>query len=408
MKNVKKLIIILACFLFVLSFSACSMDDWTPHGPYHYQTEALTIPAINEAGGRYFCDFDHDYFEIIDGELKKIDLPLDKYKDGIGFHRERNVYRYLRTSGDRIYVATTFYLYEFGLDFKLIERYEISCQDFFVKDNTVFFIQSVEVKVPIKDWYTTEFKHNICSYDLTTKTLNIIIPDIQDNTIFELAGEYYYYTRGYDLLTKLNSEVTSFLTEQIPQNYILKQTFVLNKEIGIISVENDEKKLESRLKINYKDLEEIINLPKYNDCIYSLIKVNGGKVYFATYEDTQAEDCKKETNCICFCRYGKTTLWVFDAESSKLSVVKEFDKGTYLINYDENYVCYYKDGKVYRNDECIKEVDTIGTDETFIVKGEDWALSDDSYIKTTSYFYDDKENFFYAYIEHEVEETYYA
>ena len=77
---------------------------------------------------------------------------------------------------------------------------------------------------------------------------------------------------------------------------------------------------------------------------------------------------------ICICSLEESYLYKYDLSSNELSLIKQFDKGTFLIDYDLNEYKYYKDGGLFINDVLFRECENIYPEY------EEHLTSDDKYI----------------------------
>ena len=83
------------------------------------------------------------------------------------------------------------------------------------------------------------------------------------------------------------------------------------------------------------------------------------QLVFAVYRQSSTRQCAYSSGQLCICSLLESYLYKYDLVSNELSLVKEFEKGTFLIDYDLDGYKYYKDGGLYINDVLFRECENI-------------------------------------------------
>ena len=111
------------------------------------------------------------------------------------------------------------------------------------------------------------------------------------------------------------------------------------------------------------------------------------KLIFATYEKLPRDKCGSDEYGYCICRQGKSFLYCFDLGTKRLTLIKEYVEGTFLVDYDLEGAKYYYDGGLYINDVFHRECEKIEPGEVETKKGEGYFSSGEEKLKYSIAFY---------------------
>jgi hypothetical protein len=97
------------------------------------------------------------------------------------------------------------------------------------------------------------------------------------------------------------------------------------------------------------------------------------RVIFATYDYLENDECgTMNDSFLCTCRLGQSYLYCFDIISLEFTLIHKFDRGSFLIDYDLNNFEYYKNGRLYINDESTRDCTVIEPGALEKIKGQNY------------------------------------
>ena len=155
---------------------------------------------------------------------------------------------------------------------------------------------------------------------------------------------------------------------------------------------------ENIMKVSANDFTNSYDI-KDSNMYYQKILVKDENVYFSTYEYIENPDCVENTKCIC--HFGKSYIWCFNTKTKELELLKEFDVGSYIIDFNDKTYCYYFDGNVLYNDSLISNIVKVEPKGSYYCIGESSYKVGDEYSKT--YIYYDSKLYYYR-IENEFDD----
>lgn len=368
MKKFKTLITIIL-IAFILIQTSC----YKGNGPFHRQAFIKTPDVICETSKGKYCNLNREIYEIIDGTFIKKEIKFDK-KNQAGM---TNLLEDIISDNDLIYVQTSYYVYVFNSSWVLEKRLDLSTICILVNDNYLYYT-------------TGNSPFNMLNvYDLNTNEITEI--NIKDNRVINI-NETTLFVNNEGRIFKINDDNNNkYLAESYNvYDKHLKMNFVINNNEYLFAFENGFLNVHNNDNYNQYDIK---NCNMY----YRNFFTKGEKVYFATYEFLKNDECNEHARCIC--HFGKSYIWCFDVNSNTLELVKEFNEGSYVINFSEEQYCYYNDGKIYLNDSILKEIEKITTGELYFSRHSTYTSAEE---KSNTFFYYDEE-LYYLHIDYTYE-----
>ncbi len=327
---------------------------WTNCGPYHHAALVYNSEEEVEFNGKKYYLYLHSLYEVNDGKLKEAEF-VNNISSSLRIERIK-VYK------DKFYISDYSNIYIVNEMLEREKTITLGVYDFLVTDNYIYYIAN---------YYQKDC--NFCIYDMETAKSTLLTSDLRNKTYTHNNRLIYVNDSGniYDITNK--ETITSYFSEStldaIP-------SFYADGKTGEI-VYADKK-----LKITYYG-EEFNYDVNMRNIIYDKIIANKNFVTFCSYEYLESDKCNA-TECIC--HFGTTYMWRFDMQTKTLEKLKTFTEGAFIINFDENNYCYYQNGKIYRNDQEIKEVIPVEPYGEYMQKGEQ---SFDYFTKVSSSFFVD-------------------
>lgn len=340
----------------------------TPLGPYHHSAYVDTAQEIVDLDGRKFSNIHCKLFELKENGFYEVEIDV-----------EDAPIRNIKAYDDKLYVNANYSIMVFNKNLERVDTIEINVASFIVDDEYLYYSS-----------HNYDSAKNFYAYNFNTKE-KILVANKLTNNICQFNNKLIYANDSWNTIditdkSEYTSYYNNFYKDQILSISVYKPSFYVNSFSGHIGWKNN------KLVITYGDNTYDLDLDKEN-IIYCPVHVIGNKVIFASFEYLDNDDCTNSYDCIC--HYGKNYIWSFDCETKSIAKLHEFDKGTYLINFNENDYSYYKDGKIYRNSQEIKEVDIAEPYGSFVEMIDDRDFYESRV--SDSYFYDDGENLFYSY-----------
>ena len=154
-----------------------------------------------------------------------------------------------------------------------------------------------------------------------------------------------------------------------------KASFCFGAEQGYINIANGK----ICVTLNNSVFEYQFGAEGY---LYSRIIINDGKLYFCVVEYESKDDCIFD---FCICHVKSSTLFTFDLQTMALAAEKKLNAEEYFISYGTGYVSYYSDGKIYREEKLIANVETISPSGSYLQYGQSPSWTTVQYF---SKFYD--------------------
>ena len=194
-------------------------------------------------------------------------------------------------------------------------------------------------------------KLSLLKYGFDSDLISTLIDDLansksyQDDDVHLFFMDYWYYVRinkYEDIKTRL------FLLEGHCKTDKVDLCLSNNGKYVIVNNEGKEYSAE-------------INLPlDYNSSYFFFEKAYliDNHLVFAFYKKSNIKQCASGSQ-LCICSLKESFLYKYNLLSNELSLVKQFDHGTYLIDYDLDGYKYYRDGGLYINDALFRECENI-------------------------------------------------
>ena len=123
-----------------------------------------------------------------------------------------------------------------------------------------------------------------------------------------------------------------------------------------------------------------VNLSFPYDRFYEKKCLLNDSFVFATMEYQKDKHCGS-SNGICTCGIGKSYLYSFDFSTKSLTMIKEFKKGTFLIDYGFDDIAYYYEGGFYVNDVFAQTCEIIKEGELETIIGRSVLSSGEEILK---------------------------
>jgi len=329
-----------------LVFMCCScilLSDW--HHMPHYLFQADVI-FEDDKGNKVFCDTTK--------EKSRVYVPDDPdYNQGL----------YIKNAGHTNYeraVANSKYLI-IMLSYPEVSNYYLIMV--FDKSYNVIKTINFEDYEKVQDIACTENnlyillknreseKLSLLKYGFDSDLISTLIDDLansksyQDDDVHLFFMDYWYYVRinkYEDIKTRL------FLLEGHCKTDKVDLCLSNNGKYVIVNNEGKEYSAE-------------INLPlDYNSSYFYFEKAYliDNHLVFAFYKKSNIKQCASGSQ-LCICSLKESFLYKYNLLSNELSLVKQFDHGTYLIDYDLDGYKYYRDGGLYINDALFRECENI-------------------------------------------------
>lgn len=365
------LITVAILIIIIFVFANCT---WKKYGPFHHQAMVYKPSHVYTIKDKQYCYLNGDIYEVVDNVFIKKEINIGENETP-----STNYIRNMQIFNEKIYIATTYYLYIFDAFWHEENKIALKLNSFIVDDNIIYY---TDVKQDITlHMYNCENNQNFqlmkgrnCTYQINEKI--IYVNDY---------GNVYFVDENTDHI---------FITPRKNFDYIIQKTssFYLNGNTGLITLNSN------LINISYSEKNYQFEV----DCgnmFYDQIYTCDEEIIFATYEYMDDDICNEKLNCIC--HYGQTNIWSFNPSNNNLVLLKTLPKGTYLINFNKDMYCYYNDGKIYRNGNEIKIVNKIEPYGIYYTKGDERYIVGSEVSKT--FIYDDGNNIFYSYYDYKSE-----
>ena len=359
----KKMLILL---LSMILLTGCS--DWTVYGPYHHEALIGTKEVV-EFNGRKFSHFT-DLYELKNDTYEKTNIDFGG----------KNI-RHIESHNEKLYVSTFFYLFVLNKELEIEEKLDVPAFSYFVDENYIYYTNSHD-------------EYDFYVYNFENKESRLVASNLRNST-YSFNGKLIYVNDYGNIFDVTNgNKVTSRFLKSFYNGRIIqgeyKPSFYANSNTGTIYWRKDDK-----LIVTYDDECYEVESNGVN-IIYDSIHTENNKVIFASYEYQEHDYCNNILGCIC--HHGTNYIWSFDLETKAITKLYTFEEGTYLISFDENNYCYYRDGKVYRNNQEIMLVDKVEPYGEFTQLGDDYNFPWTEV--SVTYFYDDGTNVYHMYFDY--------
>lgn len=338
---------------------------WTTNGPYHHAALVNVQKTINY-NDRILIKHNGKLYEIKDDNYEQIELDLE----GKSIH---NVMFY----NEKLYISNFSNLFVLNKNLEIEEKINVGAFSFFIDDNYIYFTNNNK-------------KYDFYAYNLKSKESKLISANLRNSTY--LFNDKLIYVNDYGNIYDI-TDTTCFtsISGTLFNNGKIRtgdyaQSFYINSNTGTVYWKNN------KLNITYGQDSYELELNTVH-IVKSPVHIESNKIIFSTFEYLDHDNCNSHLGCIC--RYGSSYIWSFDIETKTITKLKTFDTGTVLINFSETSYCYYKDGKIYQNDQVIKEINLIEPYGEYIQKGDAYFVYDSRV--SDSYFYDDGKTIYYRY-----------
>lgn len=179
---------------------------------------------------------------------------------------------------------------------------------------------------------------NLLRYDCENDNLVVAEDNIQENSAYEdddihlffatyNFGVYKRFIGKYLEKTRLIGSYDTFFTDRIKLDLTSENICIKCNEINY----------EFRNEYSFTDL-------------YKKVYLIDNQLLFATYRNVNNSFCASDDSWHCICGLRESYLYKFDLLTNTLSLIKQFDSGTFLVDYDLENVQYYYNGGLYIND----------------------------------------------------------
>lgn len=341
--------IILLIFLVGLSF----------YIPYHIHRPAVLNQTDDifkdENGIVYFVQNDFLYY-FDNSDNKKPHVFNRKEDNGdwlnpCGLVRDNNYFYYFLNDGNRG-GQTNYWLRIYDKQFELIETI-IFPDDMYIfgkctANGLLYYVLSEKntLTEDLKDVIPGE--RSLYSYDASTKETKLVFEDIKKNTSVEDNGVSLFYNNSYHL--QVISEKTSldywWDKEKKISHIIFGNLVDLYFQSGNINA-----------TINGENYSYQIDKRINTLCSNAFLIDN--KVVFGAYNYVENKKCGNYSGHYCICNQGEAFLFKLDLDTKELEKMGEYEKGTFLIDYDLDGAKYYFDGGLYINNVFYRECEKI-------------------------------------------------
>lgn len=246
----------------------------------------------------------------------------------------------------------------FDYDFMLLQEIELkdfSVYDFLIFDDYLYYIGSFDEETDNNGDFSI-YKYNVL-----------------ENDTFEVANKISFDSTYFDGSNVLEvGHSATFVNHRFNGRIVLQNWRDETKEKTMLSKYCSI--LELHLENNYVVL-------KHGGLVYSFKPTDGiisfydkaylvdDNVIFAIYEKIENKECG-EVKGECVCRYGQSFLITFDIKELEFRIIAQYEKGTFLIDYDLNNVQYYYNGNLYVDDIIFRECETITPGDLKTIKGQ--------------------------------------
>lgn len=384
-RKIGKSICIIMVILSVSILFGCVFWDvwltagWTSYGPYHHEALPLTPTKFVQVKDNYYTFFYNDIYILEKDGFERMDSDHYIIKD-------------IQTDGEKLYVSVCglhvskcgIGIYSSDFEYEGLIVNEVSVESFLLHNDVIYYNGK------------RENKKLFFKYDIKSGTTEMLAERYLNNEIFEVDGLKIYanprnqlywadgqedvnYACGY-----FNGQWWTFGT-----TYKSEQSlgFYYGEKTGIVTA------TEKMIQLSLGDLN--IQLAQdYEMIMYPRILVSGGKLLFAAYEYKVTENCH---NDFCICHVGESKLFEYDFESETINERRALNNGEYFISFDAEMFAYYSDGKIFRNENDVRNIEVMKPQGEYIVKGEEHPHQR-TYV-SLSVFYDDGTRIWYSFFD---------
>lgn len=389
-KKIFKTIIISVCCIFLLFvlflilfpiFANSELFLGKQYGPYHHEA-LITVPTKSvTAGGRMYCWYDEEVYEMKDGSFTFVSTRHVQDEDYIGGVND------IKTDGTDLYIASADDINSisvFSSDFSYKETLVSGgARSLLLDGDKIYYFTLTEIGSDVS---------RLRCYDRSTGQ-DVFVTDGFTNDVYEVNGKVMYAnakgnlywadeTEGVNLADDyiLNS-MTGYLSRSDRQSL----GFYYAGKTGTVTVGG------GNIALTYDGKTAIYPLNGEN-MLYNRILVSEGKLLFATVEYAANTGCN---NDFCICHVGVSKLFSYDFATGEFSLKQEFREREYFISFDDAFISYYSDGKVIRNGAAVAEVEKAAPYGAYMQYGT--ASKGGETRISRSVFYDDGKTVYHCY-----------
>lgn len=188
-------------------------------------------------------------------------------------------------------------------------------------------------------------KLSLLKYGFDSDLISTLIDDLansksyQDDDVHLFFMDYWYYVSIYKYE---NSKTRLFMLEGHCKTDKVDLCLSNNGKYVIVNNEGKEYSAKIDLNISYY--------------FYSKAYLIDNHLVFAIFKESGIHQCGYSG---CICSLQESYLYKYELISNELTLIKQFDKGTFLIDYDLDGYKYYRDGGLYINDVLFRECENI-------------------------------------------------
>ena len=254
------------------------------------------------------------------------------------------------------------YLCIYDRDLNLVSCWDTSELDWKVieidlYDNDLYLLSSYDNKLEL---YKVNIEEN---------KRELLLNDIDDDSIYEDEEKLIYilYSSGF------RKKGFRIKTERTEMFYVFE-----NRVLGDLKIHLEGKNIE----ITNNTLIYKIDTGFDNPELYTKAYLCGNKLVFAVFDYLKKDDCG--TYAYCICGYGKSKIYEFNVDSNEFFLRKEYNEGTFLIDYDLYGAKYYFNNKLFVNDAIQREIEDLKICEDVTMRGR-W-IYEEYYLYTFAYY----------------------
>lgn len=184
--------------------------------------------------------------------------------------------------------------------------------------------------------------YSMLKVDVFGQKYDVISNDVKRNSSYDDNGTMIYvgseFVLGVNCIGIKSYKKTEFFKKTIDD---VSHIYLDSVDISLT---------QSTIEIAYNDSSFSFEKCDSFNTFYSKAYLLERCVLFATYDHLENDECGAFGDYLCICSLGRSYLFCFDLDTKELSLIDDFDKGTFLIEYDLNNVAYYFNGALYENE----------------------------------------------------------
>ena len=346
MRIILKISIIVSSIIYCTSFSlfalyiSLSLITWHKHRPSELNQVNYSFVTLNN--DVYFCGDDF---------VAKYDYDSPNKFKYMNFADNGNKLNYPKALCDNNYI----YVFSFSSyrnQPEVIQIYDCS----FSLIKTVYFrgirdiaVSNGKVFMVLKDDETN--KYQLSLFTVSDNKKEILIDDIVGGLDFFYEDIHLYLDRELKL-----SSCLRLIEEKTLLFNFYDGNGLLHKRVSNYDLEFAD----GRVCV-YVDDDSFILKPDISfNAVYKNAFLVDNKLVFSVYNIVPNKECGTMTEkSFCICKQGKSYAYYFDLVTKQFELIKEFNEGSFLVDYSYNETMYYYDGGLYVNNTKVRECEII-------------------------------------------------